>query len=387
MASFFQDKARGCWVCQYKDPTTGKYIPERGFARKKDAQEWYHASGYDLEAGTIKPTGKMTVAEWLDAWWETYCTEKVMEPSTRRGYRIAIDHHLKPAMGKTLLADLRPHHVRKMLAALAEKKKPAKDPEKAQAYKPSTIRQIYICFRAAMNQAVADDLIRKSPCLKIPGPEVLQKKPAYCSAEQVQSMIREMEGTRFFMPIYLCIMLGLRRGEALGLRWDDLDGDVIHVRKQVATDSAFHGKKASRQLAYKDPKTNRSVRDLPIPSDLKAALAKHRKQQIERRLLAGPAYQDEGYICADEGGGVLSPDCVTRAAKAGLEKVGAPPGMHLHDLRHTYGTLMYQAGFPIDVVADLLGDTVSTAQRFYIGEDGEKKRAAALVANDIFKAK
>lgn len=387
MASFFFDKGRDCWVCQYKDPSTGKYVPQRGFKRKKDAQEWYHSSGYDLEAGAIKPTGKITVSEWLDIWWETYCTEKTMEPSTRRGYRIFIDHHLKETMGKTLLADLRPHHVRKMLATLAEKKKPAKDKESAKTYKPSTINQIYVCFRAAMNQAVADDLIRKSPCLKISAPEIPHKKPVYCSAEQVQAVIREMADSKFFMPIYLCIMLGLRRGEALGLKWEDVDGDIIHIRKQVAADSSFAGKKATRQVAYKDTKTKRSVRDLPIPPDLKTALSRHRKRQAEHRLKVGQAYQNEGYICADDGGGVLSPDCVSRAAKTFLERVGAPSGAHLHDLRHTYGTLMYQAGFPIDVVADLLGDTITTAQRFYIGEDEEKKRAAAALANDIFKAK
>ncbi|MEA5016158.1 MAG: site-specific integrase [Candidatus Limiplasma sp.] len=387
MPSFFYDKARQCWVCQYKDPTTGKYVPQRGFARKKDAQEWYHASGYDLEAGAIKPAGKMTVGEWLDTWWETYCTEAAMEPSTRRGYRIYIDHHLKPEVGHILLVDLRPHHVRKMLANLSAKKKPAKDPEKAQPYKPSTISQIYTGFRAAMNQAVADDLIRKSPCLKVPGPEVVSKKPTYCAADTVQTLIQEMEGTKFFMPIYLCIMLGIRRGEALGLKWEDIDGGTVHIRKQIAADSVFEGKKAKRQLAYKDPKTPRSVRDLNIPPDLQAALARHRKRQIQQRLLIGPAYQNEGYICADEGGGVLSPDCVSRAAKNFLRKVGAPPGTRLHNLRHTHGTLLRQAGFPVEVIADVLGDTVATVQKYYIGEDTGKKRAAALAVNDIFKVK
>ena len=129
------------------------------------------------------------------------------------------------------------------------------------------------------------------------------------------------------------------------------------------------------------------MRDLAIPPDLQAALVRHRKQQLAQRLIAGPVYQNEGFICADEGGGVLSPDCVSRAAKKFLLDVGAPPGTRLHNLRHTHGTLLRQAGFPIEVIADVMGDTIATVQKYYIGEDTEKKREAALAVNNIFKAK
>ena len=166
------------------------------------------------EGENHRPLGKMTTGSGIPG--GAYGAKG---HGARRGY-IYIDHHLKPEVGNILLVDLRPHHVRKMLANLAQKKKPAKDPAKAQPYQPSTISQIYTGFRAAMNQAVSDDLLRKSPCLKIPGPEVVHQKPTYCTAEQVQAVIQRMEGTRFFMPIYLCIMLGIRRGEALGLKWE-----------------------------------------------------------------------------------------------------------------------------------------------------------------------
>lgn len=64
---------------------------------------------------------------------------------------------------------------------------------------------------------------------------------------------------------------------------------------------------------------------------------------------------------------------VTRAARDFLKKVGAKPGKHLHDLRHTYGTHTYQAGYPTDVVADLLDDSIRTAQKYYIGEESKRK--------------
>jgi integrase len=395
MASFFLDKARGTWTCQYKEPTTGKYKARRTdndgnpFKRKKDAVEWYHNSGFDLEAGNIKPTGDMTVGEWLQEWWESYCTEQDMEPSTRRGYKIAIDNHVIPEIGSLRLADLRQHHVKKMLANLMQKKKPAKDKEKAPTLKPSYINQIYRCFQAAINQAVEDDMIRKNPCTKVPALSMPDPKPNYCTAETIQAAIKEMEAseTKFFMPIYICIMLGYRRGEALGLKWDDIEGNVAHLHMQVAVEAIFEDGKPHRTIAYKKTKTKRSIRDSILPADLMAALQRHRKRQLEQKLMYGPAYQDEGFVCADIGGGVLNPDSVTRAAREFLKKVGAKPGTHLHDLRHTYGTLTYQAGYPIDVVADLLGDSIRTAQKYYIGEDSKRKHDAALTVNELFKVK
>ena len=395
MASFFFDKARNSWTCQYKDPDSGKYkaqrIDEKGepFKRKKDAQQWYHLSGYDIEAGNVKDTGNMSVGEWLTDWHSSYCAEQNLEPNTRRCIYGYIEKHIKPEIGDVRLADVKPHHIRKMLTALLEKKKPSKNPDKAVPLKLSTVRQIYQWFRVAMAQAVEDDMIRKNPCLKVKAPVAAEEKPNYCTAEQIQAMIRKMEGTRFYMPIYLCIMLGLRRGEALALKWDDIEGTTAHIRMQIAVESEYNAqqKKYIRKVSLKKPKTNRSIRDLEIPPDLLAALHKHRKRQLEDKLKLGDLYIDEGFICADEGGGYLSPDSTTVAARNFLKAVGAKDGTHLHDLRHTFGTLTYQAGYPIDVVADLLGDTIAAAQKYYIGEDSKKKRDAALTVNELFKVK
>jgi integrase len=364
MASFYKDKSHGNkWCCQYVVKATKKPAVKRGFDKKSDAVEWYKKYGRPLEDGDIRPAEETTVGEWLDKWEKTYCCHN--QPNTRRGNQIYIEKHIKPAIGKVKLSELRPDDLQKMVNDLSQK------------YEPSTIHQIYRVAKAAMARAVKNDHIAKTPCVDINLPVVLDPNPNYCKPETVKLLIASLEGTRFHMPIYLCTMLGLRRGEALGLKWADIDGDIAHIRMQVA--------KEKKATVYKRLKTKRSIRDVDIPADLQAALKRHKKEQAQQKLMAGQAYQDQGFVCSDEEGGVLSPDCVTVAAKTALEKVGAPPGTHLHDLRHTFGTLLYQAGYPINIIADMMGDTVQTVMKYYVGKENEKKKDAAQKINELYK--
>jgi integrase len=247
----------------------------------------------------------------------------------------------------------------------------------AKTLKPSTVRQIYSCLSAGMRRAFHDGLLQRNPCQFIALPKAQRRKPNFCTAAQIQSVIAKMDGSEYFMPIYLCLMLGLRRGEALGLKWDDIDGDNISVRRQVTMDA---GKVVCKQL-----KTEHSERTLDLSKALRERLNAHKKKQLEQKLRTGPTYQDDGYVCAGLGGGVLHPNMVTLKAREFLSEIGATPGTHLHDLRHTYATLLYQAGYPIDVVADLLGHSdVQTAYKYYVGEDNKKKHEAAQKIDELF---
>jgi integrase len=367
MASYFKDKSRGGkWTCQYKIP--GQKVPgvKRGFDRKKDAEEWFHNSGHSIEAGTIKRAEKLTVSEWMKTWNDTYCAG--LQPNTRWAHEIAIDKHITPLIGSVLLAALRPDHVQQMVNALGTK------------YKPQTVRNTYSYLSSAMRRAVYDRLISQSPCAYITLPQAPAKKPNYCSPEQVQAVIKEMANSIYYMPILFCAMLGLRRGEALGIKWDDISGDRVHIHKQVTTQKG--------EAVYKDLKNTHSERILSMPKALQEALSIHRIKQKEQKLMAGGTYNDEGFVCAGIGGGFLSPDCMSAMAKRFLSRIGAAPGTHLHDLRHTYATLLYQEGYTIDVVADLLGHSgVVTAMKYYVGENEEKKEKAAEKINELYSEK
>jgi integrase len=365
VASFFKDKSRGdTWTCQYSISGQKRPGVKRGFARKKDAEKWFRESGFAIEAGTIKQSEKITVAEWMRTWVES-CPH--IQPNTKLARKNAIEKHIIPAMGEIKLSMLRPDNARAMVSKMME------------TLKPSSLRQIYSYFVNAIRMAQDDGLLFRNPCSRVslPVPEIA--KPNFCTAEQAKNIITEMENSQYSMPIYLCIMLGLRRGEALGLKWSDISDGKIHIHMQVTREG--------KDIKYKKTKTQRSDRVQEIPKSLQERLNTHRKRQLEQKLLLGPIYHDEGFVCATPDGGVLSPNSMTSMAKRFIQRIGAAPGTHLHDLRHTYATLLYQSGCPIDVVADMLGDTIATAQKYYIGEDKSKQKEAAQKAEDLFGVK
>lgn len=362
MASFFLDKSRNTWTCQYKDPTTGKIKARRKdddgkpFPRKKDAVAWYKQSGYDLESGAMSDPGKHTVATWMKVWADSGRVSN--QPSTIKTAENAINNHIVPAIGGVKLSAIKPEHARLLVSRMA------------QTLKPSTLKLVYGLFASSMKMAVEEGMISRSPCTKrVTLPPSPAKRPNYCTAEQTKAIINELKEGLYALPIYMCITLGVRRGEALGLKWADIEGNRLHIHMQLSV--------VGCDVTYKPPKTKRSDRWLDIPPSLQVMLNAHRKKQLEQKLKYGPAYADEGFVCAGEGGGCLSPHTMSMTTKRIFRKLGLPEETKLHDLRHTYATLLYQAGYPIDVVADLLGDTVETAQKYYVGEDKKRQQEAA----------
>jgi hypothetical protein len=113
MASYFKDKSRnGKWTCQYSVPGQKRPGVQRGFDRKKDAEEWFNKSGYAIETGAIKQSEKITVKMWMLSWRETYCTG--CQPNTIAAYKRNTENHIDKIIGNVRVAALRPDHVQRM---------------------------------------------------------------------------------------------------------------------------------------------------------------------------------------------------------------------------------------------------------------------------------
>lgn len=388
MASIFKDTETKKYNVQYMvtmPDGTRKKKTKRGFTRRQDAQSWWTANAEAIENGSILKD-KMTVAQWLEVYVATYMTHNA--ESTRTGAQIYFNH-FGAHVGTIKLRSLRPDQVQSAVNELAKK------------YKPSTLETMFSVFKTAINRAEYDGQLSKNPCKHIKLPKAERKKPDYCPKESVSALLAHNTDSKYQIAILLCVFLGLRRGEALGLKWEDIEGDVAHITAQIIrlrpTPLMKDGKavmkngkpvKQKGRLIRTELKTDGSVRDLHIPAALQDALKIHRKKQLEERLRLGETYHDEGFICSSHGGGVLSPNGLTHCAKKFLREVGAPEGAHLHTLRHTYGTLLVQAGIPIDVVSELMGHTdVSTTYKFYVGSDDDKKKTASATLDAILTAK
>ena len=173
---------------------------------------------------------------------------------------------------------------------------------------------------------------------------------------------------------------GMRRGELLGLQWDDLDldGGYARVRQTVVL--------VDNKPTVSEPKTRRARRVVPLPPETVTALRVHRKAQAEERLRAGASYRDSGFAFTRESGEIISPRLLTdrfarRVALAGLPKI------RLHDLRHSFATGALAAGVPLWAVADILGhsSTAITDQVYRHEIPPALRDATEQVARRIFE--
>jgi integrase len=151
-----------------------------------------------------------------------------------------------------------------------------------------------------------------------------------------------------YLPTYFAVMTGLRRGEVLGLRWQDVDfkHGIIQIRQTV--------QQVKKEIFFKQPKSNRSRRPVTIPSIAMETLKKHKAAQAEQRLALGAVYQDNGLVFARDDGAVWSPDAFTSAYRSAVAlKLGKK--VRFHDLRHSHASQLLKEGIHPKVVSERLG--------------------------------
>jgi integrase len=166
--------------------------------------------------------------------------------------------------------------------------------------------------------------------------------------EQAKSFLTACKGHRLEALFTVALSLGLRKGEALGLRWEDVDwqGQQLRIRKSL--------QRVNGKLELVDLKTESSLRTLPLTSELISTLKEHRKRQLEGKMLAGSEWQDNGLIFTSTIGSALDGSDVSRFFFKVLEKADLPR-FRFHDLRHSCASLLFAQGVPARTVQDILG--------------------------------
>jgi integrase len=198
-----------------------------------------------------------------------------------------------------------------------------------------------------------------------------------------QVVLPHLTGERLGVAIVLACGTGLRRGELLGLRWQDVDLSqaLLQVRQALARLYAPQAGKKT-QLVMQAPKTAQSRRTIPLPAVCVQALRQHRARQAEEKLTLGPAYRDQGLVFCQEDGTPLNPAAVNRCFTRALRRAGLPH-LRLHDLRHTFATWMLELGESPKTVQTLLGhSTVAITLDLYshVSLELEKKAVTRLNA-------
>lgn len=348
-----------------EDEVTGKrkQVKRGGFKTQDDAQEALNALLAKVQQGTYVPDSDITLGAWLEQWiGEREQTGRVRE-STVTAYRSHIRLYLIPKLGRVKLRDLRPGHVQKFVDELAS------GTERG----GSTVLRILATLRSALTTAVKRQLIGMNPASTklLELPEAARPKVAPWSPEQLGTFLDSVAAHPLGALFELIASAGMRRGEALGVRWSDIDleAGVVTVRQQI---TQIQKKRAGAQpecpvcgdrhagVGYGKPKT-RSGEDRIIELDSGAVgvLLLHRLAQDAERAEWGDAYRDHGLVFARPGGDPLAPGDITElfaelVAAAGLRHV------RLHDLRHGHASLLLASGADMSLVSKRLGHSSIT---------------------------
>ena len=322
-----------------RDPVTGK---RRQFWRsvkgpKRDAETLLVHLLHQRDTGIDVPPGKMTVGDYLKRWLRDYA-EPNTAPKTVQRYEEVVRLHLAPALGALPLTKLRPLHIQEAYGKILAKGLSAR-----------TVLHCHRVLREALQQAVRWQLVTRNAADAVVPPRPQRHETRALGPDQVAAILTAASSTRHGTLIELAVMTGLRKGELLGLRWDDLDLDAgtLYVRQTCQW-------LPRRGFTFRAPKTAGSRRSVAIAADTVRVLRRHRAKQAEERLALGAAYNDQNLVFTTPLGTPIDPSNLRRAWELVVEQAGIGH-VRFHDLRHAHATLLLREGVHPKVVSERLG--------------------------------
>jgi integrase len=298
---------------------------------------------HELNIGAYIEPAHETVATYLRRWLDDYARMKVSAKTFER-YEEIVEKQLIPALGHYKLAKLRPPHIQGYYAkACATGRRDGKGGLSAQ-----TVLHHHRVLREALQRAVKWGLLAINPADAVEPPRPKRKETRVLDEAESAKLLAAARDGRYYVPVLLAVTTGMRRGEILGLRWSDLDLDAGTLAVRQTLEQTRAG------LAFKEPKTQKSRRLVPLASIAVEALKAHRTTQVASRLALGTAYEDHGLVFPAPDGRPWNPASfsaafVKFAAGAGL------PKLRFHDLRHSHATQLLRLGIHPKIVSERLG--------------------------------
>jgi len=345
-AGHIRPRSPGAWELKYdvgRDPITGKrrikYKTVHG--RKADAQRELRNLLGAVDKGVVADAGKMTVGDWLKKWIEE--ARHTVSPKTWERYAEIVNKHLVQALGTIQLSKLAPVHIQGFYSdALTSGRLKGQG-----GLSPQTVVHFDRVLSLALKRARALRLIAVNPAEDVERPRVERPEMQTLSDEAAGRLLATASTTRLYVPIVLALATGLRRGELLALRWQDIDlatGVVQVVRSLEQTNDG---------LRFKAPKTKRGRRPVVLPASIIDVLRDHKTKQATERLALGLGKAELVFTRID--GQPISPDTFTSWVARVAKRAGASHIMPVHGLRHTHITNLLRANVHPKVASERAG--------------------------------
>lgn len=329
-----------------RDPTTGKRRQQwhTVHGTKRDAERFLRDIQLALDKGTYVKPNRIKLGEWLNQWLE--CDVIVnTTPRTYESYREAINKHIIPGLGNIALSELEPLHVQGYYGM--KLKKGRIDGQGGLSAK-SVLYQHHILSKA-IDYAVKMGFVARNVISLIAPPRVQRVTMNTLNTEEVLTFLDAAKESPYYVFFSTLLFTGLRRGEALALRWRNLDLSNACLRVVESAHTLRNG-----EYVVKEPKTPHSRRMVTLPPSLVALFKEYRADQELLRIHLGTTLSNDDFVFIGYKGKPLNPDVVTHAFGKVVGKAGFR-NIRLHDLRHTHATLMLKAGVHPKIVSERLG--------------------------------
>jgi len=325
---------QGMYTAQTPDGPKRKYVYGRKYG---DVQRKLAEAMGDAARGIVVDDKNLTVSEYLDRFLEDVQRGSVRESTYSRD-KYLITNHVKPALGRVKLKNLTAMHLQRLYREKRDAELSA-----------STVQKVHHILHKALAQAVRWDLIARNPTDNVKVPTPMPKEMHPLSASEARKLLEAAQGDRLEAVYVLAVHTGMRRGELLGLKWDDvdLDGRTVRIRRTLTRKGTGY--------VLGDPKTKNSRRTVRLTLQAVEALRRHLTSQMEDIERLGDLYDDQGLVFAGNNGGVINPSNLRQRSFKPLLKRAELPQITFNDLRHTCASLLFQQNVHPKFVQELLG--------------------------------
>ncbi len=327
-------------------------------------------------AGLLPSDDKITLQQWFYTWLFDFRIND-LKPSSLERYEGIYRNYIKTSpIGKKTLSNLRAADIQNYYNALSSSGKSA-----------NVIKTLNKALKATLNEAVKQNYIVKNYCNSVTLPKIeKQDIITVFTLEEQKALVNSLNGHKLKMLIVMALGTGLRQGELLALKWDDIDFDNNYVSIDKSIKLVYLvSKDGSRNssILEQTPKTKSSIRTVPIPSNIIEELRVYKENQ--EQLSKSELYEKHNIAFADDTGNYLdSRYLVKRYTK--LLKDSNIPYKKFHALRHTYATRLFEADIPIKTVQVLMGHSdIKTTMNIYTHVMPEEKTKAVEKINNLFE--
>lgn len=337
------------------------------------------------DEGTLIFDQRMTVGVWLDHWVGGLLANRfangILEESTYNQYEDMVRLHLKPGLGHHRLTKLTPVHVDDFIAA---KRSERHGKKKDKPYSANTLRLMRSILRKALQDAEKAGLVTRNVGALSEPVSVSRRAERFLTLEEAHALLAAIATDRLHALYVVALSLGLRRGEALGLKWDDIDLDnaqisirrsLKRVRNRPLADGSYPDGRKTR-LVLGVPKTESSSANLRLPEMAVVALRRHRREQAAERL-ASPIWMDDSLVFSTPVGTLIDPDNFWKRFSTMCKRAGLGH-RNPNQLRHSAATILLGQGIPLHEVKDILRhSSISVTKDIYAHLDPARTRAGA----------